>query len=373
MKQGTPRTLVLASIVAGVLPLAAADDVGIKLEAPAAPNKNRFGVGYRAGFHINARFNNVGNIRAGGGNGAGPATGGNVDRNYDDGYVRRDSNNNQDGFTWNWGYRDASQITGPDTVEFHSTSASPIKSGRHDSDPQHGIEFTYNRELGRAESGKWSWGFESGFGYTDIDMRDTRALSGGVTVIADTYTHTGIDPTHNQIPPGSSTPPPYDDNGTILNPGTFNGPGPLLGSEPSREITSDASGSLVTGKREFNADFFTFRLGPYLDLPINEKWFVSLSAGVAVGVMDGEYHINQRVTTAGGTLRQRATGSDTDVLYGGYLSGTVHYRIDECWGLFAGLQYLGFADCYKAEAAGQEIELDLQSTAFFTTGVTFSF
>lgn len=40
----------------------------------------------------------------------GPASGGSVDRLYDDGFVRVDATGNPGGYTWFWGFEDASQI-----------------------------------------------------------------------------------------------------------------------------------------------------------------------------------------------------------------------------------------------------------------------
>ncbi|MCA1481553.1 hypothetical protein, partial [Bradyrhizobium sp. NBAIM08] len=102
--------------------------MSVKLEQPPEANKNRFGISYRAGFNVTAKFKNVGNLSGGAsGRGPGPATGSAVDRNYDDGYNRVDVSDNGGGDTWNWGYRNASQADG-DSVTFHSTTASSITS-----------------------------------------------------------------------------------------------------------------------------------------------------------------------------------------------------------------------------------------------------
>src|SRR5205085_771747 len=141
-RKNAPRALVWASLLlAPAVPLLAADDtLRVKLDEPPGPEKNRFGLSYRAGFNITARFKNVGNVgRPGGsanGRDPGPATGGDVDRFYDDGYNRVDISGNGFGLTSFWGFKNAGQIVG-DTVEMHSTTASPITSKTIDSDPEH--------------------------------------------------------------------------------------------------------------------------------------------------------------------------------------------------------------------------------------------
>ncbi|MGD0349064.1 MAG: hypothetical protein ABSB84_01950 [Verrucomicrobiota bacterium] len=52
----------------------------------------------------------------------GPATGGGINRNYDDGYVYVDSIGDSFGYTSYWGYQNASQIQG-DFLVFHSESS----------------------------------------------------------------------------------------------------------------------------------------------------------------------------------------------------------------------------------------------------------
>lgn len=49
----------------------------------------------------------------------GPATGGGIDRMYDDGFVRVDAAGNPGGYTWFWGYQDAAQIQ-DSFISFHS-------------------------------------------------------------------------------------------------------------------------------------------------------------------------------------------------------------------------------------------------------------
>jgi hypothetical protein len=353
-----------ALICAPALPLLAADDARwMKLEEPAGPNKNRFGVSYRAGFNVTAQFKNVGNIKGpSAGRDPGPDTGGGVDRFYDDGYNRVDISGNKDGLTWFWGHKNApGQVPGNDTIVMHSTTASPITSKTYDSDPEHGFELTYNRELGRGKNGKWSWGLEGAFGWTDIEIRDQRRLAGGVETISDAFGLEGVDPNGQ---PTSAEYPGHE--------GDYEGPNTLIEDNPTRSYSSSPNGSRVSGVREFDADLFSFRLGPYVDVPLDKKWTLSFSAGLAVGVIDGVFHFDQKVTT-GIVTHQVGTGSKTDVLWGGYASATVRYAIDEHWGVFASGQYVGLTDLYTASARGQKVELDLQRTALFALGVSYSF
>lgn len=50
---------------------------------------------------------------------SGPATGGGIDRIYDDGFVRVDAAGNPGGYTWFWAYENESQVQGT-FISFHS-------------------------------------------------------------------------------------------------------------------------------------------------------------------------------------------------------------------------------------------------------------
>lgn len=359
-----PRGIASLLLLSAV-PLLGDDDVlRVKLEEPQKPSKNRFGVSYRAAFNVTAEFKNIGIIRGPGGNvgrDPGPATGAGVDRFYDDGYNRVDISGNELGLTWFYGYKNASQIQG-NSVVMHGTSAQSIRSGTYDSDPQHGFELTYNRELGKVGESDRTWGIEGGLGWADLDIRDHRRLFGGVRTIADAFGFGEINP---NVAPFS---PEYPGHA-----GNYEGPGALIDSSPTRTSTFVANSSEVTGRRTFDANLISFRVGPYIDFPVDDRWTISFSAGFAAGLIDGEYHFDNILTTSGGVRRQSGTGSDTDVLFGGYMSASIRCQIDEHWGVFISGQYLGFADSYTASARGQKIELDFKRTALVALGVSYQF
>jgi hypothetical protein len=146
----------------------------------------------------------------------------------------------------------------------------------------------------------------------------------------------------------------------------------LIEDNPFRTVDSVPGGAVVTGTRKFEGNLFTFRLGPYIDLPLNERFTLSFSLGPALGVLDGEYSFRQTIDAGGATLRQRGSGSNTDVLYGGYVSATIRYAFDKHWSVFLGGQYTGLTG-YETSARGQKLELDLSVTASATAGVSYSF
>lgn len=318
------------------------------LICPCVQPVNRFGVSYRMGFSISARFKNLGGYAAG--SNPGPAIAG-IDHNYDDGYNRVDSSTNNNNTTWNWGYQNASQISGNTVTMSSSSAAGNSASGERKEDPQHGIELSYNRELGHFE--KWRWGIETALSYNDVTIGHNGPLSGNLTTIRDTYT--------GPIFPLA----PYS--------GTFEGPGPLLGTIPNRTITSGAGGASVTGNRQFNADIYGLRLGPYLELPLDDRWAISLSGGLALLSVNSEFKFRETVTIAGlAPETRRGSGSQSDILPGGYIGGNFLYSLYDNVNLFAGAQFQT-AGTYSHKESGKEVEMDLGKSVFVNLGVGFSF
>ena len=119
------------------------------------PAWNHFGMNATADFNIRARFMNSGAPVAP------PAAGGAVNRTYTDGFVDVDVSGNQGGMTWNWGYKNAAQAPGNDTLLMHATSIDGASSSRRH-DPNIGFQLSYERDLAHEDWG--SWGFKVAFG-----------------------------------------------------------------------------------------------------------------------------------------------------------------------------------------------------------------
>src|SRR5205823_187451 len=106
---------------------------------------------------------------------------------------------------------------------YRSASPANVTSRNNDGDPQHGLELTYNRQLGRV--GRAFWGVEAALNFTDLTISDQRSFRGTVVRASDTY-RTG----------GGAVLKPAEPNGFA---GTFEGPAeddpngwPLVGLSP---------------------------------------------------------------------------------------------------------------------------------------------
>ncbi len=315
----------------------------------AQDSKSRIGINYRSGWNIKGSFSGIGQMTAQ--SDPGPATGG-ANHEYDDGYVRIDSTHNGMGLTWNWGFDNPSQVIG-DTLEMRSSRTVGDGKSSADDEVQHGFEITYARELGTYRKARW--GLEGAFNYTRVDMKQSGSVPVAVVTAVDTYDVSGIDPFD---PPGSQT--PYQ--------GTFLGPGPLIPDTPIGRRQEAVSGAIASGSRELNANLFGMRIGPYIDLPLSEKWMVTLNGGFALVAVNSDFKFSEAL------LGRSARGSDsaTELLPGGYVGANVSYEVTPSTRLFAGAEYQHVGD-FTQDAGGRRAELDLGNSVFVKMGITFSF
>ena len=306
-----------------------------RLDFASPPPRNRFGLNYRAGFNIKASFKSLGGATP---SDPGPATRG-VDHNYDNGYNRVDSSGNAGGMTWNWGYANDSQIVG-DTIVFNSSRSGDI-SKDVDSDPNHGVEVTYNRQLG--VWGRSRWGLEAALNYTAINIRDLNTRSDGPSIV-DTYALGGI------------TPPlaPYA--------GTFAGPGALISDLPNRLPVSVRS--------KLDADLYGLRLGPYLEFPIHHRLAGSFSGGLALLSVNSSFSFQESAPGLG--ILGSGSGSHSKILAGGYAGANLIYAVNRSIDITAGVQYQNVGS-YSHREANKQADLDLGKSIFVTVGMGFSF
>ena len=313
-------------------------------------NENRFTLRGRLGVNMKVHFSQVGTFP--------PATdiggtGSALNHFYDDGYVRVDSSGNFGGQTWYWGYDRASQISGNNLL-FHSTSANTGASQKVGDDPQYGVELVYNHDIGPVGS-KCRWGIETAFGWNGIEVRDSRTLHGDVSRVTDSYAFT----------PGTTPPAaPYR--------GSFQGPGFTISDTPSRSVSTIPGGATITGVRDFEADLFVGRIGPYLEIPLSSRVQLSLSGGLAVGVLYSEFSFREKIDYGTGSVNRSASRRDDDAIYGGFAGANLSYKFDDRWSATLGAQFESLGT-RSHSVAGHKSELDLSKSVYFNFGVGYSF
>ncbi len=329
------------------------------LEPAAAPRLNKVGLSYRMGLNMVVDFRKLGGLQL---SDPGPATGSAYNRTYDNGYNRVDIAGNQGGMTWNWGYQSAGSAT-PAAITLQSDSTpATATSGTYQDGPQSGVELSYSRELRRGK--RWRAGLETGLGYTAVSIEDDQTLTYHATRISDSFALNGV------IAPL----PPYA--------GTFEGPGPLLSSvlTPSqRSVTGLSSAAIIRGERRVDSDVFTFRLGPYLEVPLNQKFAITLSGGLTLAVANTKFSFRETVSISDPAYGIQLTSParsgaewSTDFLVGGYAGANLSYAISEKVGVFAGAMFQAAGESIN-HAKGKDSILDLGKSVIVSIGATYSF
>jgi hypothetical protein len=306
---------------------------------------NHLGLNLQLGFNIQAKFSNAGVVAAP----AAPAAGSAVNRAYTDGFVNVDSSGNAGSQTWNWGYQHALQVSG-DTLLMHAASVSSGAGDSRNADPNPGFEFSYVRDLGHESWGRW--GIKAAFGYTEMNLRTSDALSASAQLITDTY------------PLGGVTPPlaPYA--------GSFSGPGAVIGTSSTRSIVSETA--TITGSRSLDSTLYDFHLGPTVALNITGRLSAELGGGLAFGVVDSTFAFNETITLTSGATSASGRTSRTGCQVGGYAEAGLAYRLCRAASLFGGVQFQSLGD-FNQSVGGRGAQLDLSQSVFCVLGIELHF
>src|SRR5207249_646204 len=139
-----------------------------------------------------------------------------------------------------------------------------------------------------------------------------------------------------QITPPLTTFPTPPSSG----PGSYDGPGQLLGDLPARSDPIPVAGTAsILGSRQFDGDIFSWRLGPYMEVPFSRRVSTSFSGGLAVVGVLSQFGYNETVRVGNNSETHDGFSSHGGFLVGGYVSGTLSVMLAEKVGLFGGVQF----------------------------------
>lgn len=301
---------------------------------------NRIGIAYRAGYNINASIK-----------GMAP---------FHDGFVEVDSSGNVDGLTRKWSYLYPSQISNDGKWLYENSFSGELDSVARKlrgDDPHSGIELTYNRQFEQlANLTNTPWGFLGGISQTSWGVRDYQTLSPTLNTTTDAFLLGGI------IPPT----PPYKP--------CCEGPGPLIPDRPDHTFSSVSKGASIVGHRNFDADIYGLRLGPYVQLPIGEHLSLSVSMGLSLGIIESEFNYENTLEIPDTSVRlnQSHRSSDSGVLAGWYADLQLLVPVYKALKATVGFQYQSLGS-YQHARDYDRVEMDLGQTHFFTVGLSYSF
>ncbi|HEX3718544.1 MAG TPA: hypothetical protein VH595_11300 [Verrucomicrobiae bacterium] len=330
--------------------------VPLSVHAQVNPNDdwNHFGLNFRAGFNIGAKFSEPSGSGPFGGGGAippGPSAGPDVNRRYNDGYVNVDSSGNGGGQTWNWGYDHPSQVSGQDLLMHANGPIEGGATGRTTDDPNLGIDFSYIRDIGHYKWGQW--GIKFAFGYTPVEINDNDPIGVTAENITDTYLLGSV------VAPT----PPYT--------GSFNGPGPLLGSQPISRSTSMGTEE-ITGNHRLDAALYDWRVGPSFNILLAKRLSLQAGGGFALGLVDSDFTFNENILTSSGRVSASGGSTSTGLLPGAYAEAGLAYRFSHSMSVYGGAQFETLGNFHQT-ADGRTACLDFSDMLFFELGLEFHF
>ena len=277
---------------------------------------------------------------------------GNANRQYDDGYNHIDNSENANGQTWNWGIEKESQISG-DHILLHKTTAPGNLTLDAGSTIQPGIELFHYRPVGGVMGRVW--GIKGAVSYTHLNVSETAVLFGESQTLTDAY---GLDGVISPLPDYK---------------GSYDGPGPLIESNPNRSIRLDADGQRVEGDWSLSGHQLQLDLGSYLDVYLIGRMGIRVGGGLSFASVSGTFDFNESVSIDGvGTQIHNGSSSETRLLVGGYLETAFAYNIRKRFNLTASIGYQRL-DSLSFEADGKTGLLELEGTPTFTFGAELFF
>ena len=132
------------------------------------------------------------------------------------------------------------------------------------------------------------------------------------------------------------------------------------------------------GARSLDANVFGFRLGPYAEYPLNNKFSLLFSGGLYLVVGDSHFRFKETVTIvdpitgAQTTEQHRGSASQIDFLVGGYVGANIEYQLTKEFGLFAGAQFQTAGRAVN-KARGKVSVLDMGESVVVSIGASYSF
>lgn len=327
------------------------------IEPPPAQSRWSVGIGYSTLTNVDVEFAGIGGWRSP--NPVPPSTPG-IDRRYDDGFNRLDSTGNGGGKTWNWGYENPSQYDPSGNGAISMSIFRSIGTGISDTDSDDwhpGMELFGYYDMGQVTglSNGARWGFKIGFNWHPVDFNDANPTRTRFKAVSDTFQLNGVKPPKA----------PYS--------GSYFGPGPLLGDSASQTSSSNVGSGSVTGARRFTSNLFGLDLGPYIDFPIGSRFSARFEGGLTLVIASADYSQSSTTSFPGIPSQSAyAHASDTSLLGGAFIGGTMLFELTDKFSLYSGVRYQWVND-FEIRAGGSVATLNMGGGLLLNIGGIYRF
>ena len=290
---------------------------------------------------------------------------------YNDGFVLPDAGGSST-LTQNWGYQNAGQVQGNNLV-FHRLDSVPRvgdRTGLQDN-PQYGGELVGGFEFVRFDLGKREarFGFELGYSYSQFSVTDHATAKGSSPFTVDGYPLDALVPGSPINPPGA----PYA--GSFI--GSANSNNPLIGLNTSSHTVTSVAGTSTLNSR-LESDFHTFRVGPWIEVPLSARVNLALSVGYATIYSAAHLTLDESVTYADPAAQAFAPVPISGRYLrshwspGAYAQLRATYRLTKHVGVYIGGDFQ-YNTGVTVTAPGREARFDFGKTYGAVVGVTYGF
>jgi hypothetical protein len=252
-----------------------------------------------------------------------------------------------DGRTNSWNYADASQLSRPGFVAFHTYSAEIIDDAirQKESGSSAGMDLAVSRDMGKLFGSRIAWNLTAGMSINDIAANTNDRVLATLTTLTDFYSLFGqVPPEAPYSSPSSATSTIVDASGNpVLNDdGTVStvtvDTSVLIGNEPAgRNLTNLTDDMSVNNRWRIKGSYYTFRVGPTVWIPITTRLRASMSVGAALVYSGTSYTVTQTFEPALGAEISDTNSSEAyKLLPGYYADATLQYDLTERAGFYAG-------------------------------------
>jgi hypothetical protein len=116
----------------------------------------------------------------------------------------------------------------------------------------------------------------------------------------------------------------------------------------------------------------TLRLGPSIYWDLSQNLSISVGAGPAVGLVEGDYKYNETITANGISAVNSGTISGADAVFGGYITTALMYHLQKNGDIYLGAQYMPLTDA-TISGGGREGQLELNGQVYISLGINWPF
>lgn len=354
------RQFLLASTATLMAPLWAGEPAAKDaIQLPEAASRWRVGAAYAPLLGLKTSFTGQGDFNSP--FSATPVAGGTA-YEFGDGFVRPDDGTPNVGTTGDWGYQNNAQYdpAGAGSISFEVFNSSANGSSGEDGGGEAGVDLFGYYEMGPLDvswlrARKATWGFRMGLHYVKLDVENSDRIISAAT--STTYSF-GLG---SELPPDA----PFS--------GTPNGVGyAQLDAVPT--ITGPTSQTaVIAGTRTLDGHLAIFNFGPYIEIPVVNRFSMLAEAGVSLGLASADYDYRGSTSVNGGAPQAGSgSASDTTLLPGAYAGWSAAYQLNKDWSLIGSARYQYLTE-FDLSAGGTTAEMSVDSAYVLSIGAMYSF